>query len=249
MVRGLLIGFCLLALQSALAGKPPGFLWYNLPKLEKPHKKVAPKGVPFSQLSFQQQDAVMAYYTREAWHKAMNQLTVKSMRDYIALQDFWTQRATKTSRIFEKTMLYYPEYHYETTHPSNNLGVKVSEDIRSQKEKLAIQALAKTHGLLYFYRGKNPYDAKQSPIIADFSSRYALHLIPVSVDGVKDKVFPESKVDHGQAKQLNIRFFPALILVNPKTNRTQPVSYGLVTQDMLARQFLLVATDFSKGDL
>ena len=66
---------------------------------------------------------------------------------------------------------------------------------------------------------------------------------------MKDKLFTDSKVDHGQAKQLNIRFFPALILVNPKTNRTQPVSYGLVTQDILARQFLLVATDFSKGDL
>ena len=243
----LLIGFIIS--QGVMAEKPPGFLWYNLPKIEEDQKRPKPKGVPFSQLSFQQQDAVMTYYTREAWHKAMNQLTVDSMRDYIALQDFWSERATKTSRIFEKTMLYYPEYHYEAIHPSNNVGVKVSDDIQAQKEGLAVRALSKTHGLLYFYRGNNPYDKKENSIVYDFSKRYGLSLIPISVDGVTDPLFPYSRTDKGQVKKLNIRFFPALILVNPKTNKTQPVSFGLVTQDMLARQFLLVATDFAKGDL
>lgn len=249
MTRWCLLLIGLIGWQASFAEKPPGFLWYNLPKEKVVVKKTKPAGVPFSKLGFQQKDLVMAYYTREAWHKAMNKRTVENMRNYIALQDFWSERATNTSRLFEKTMLYYPQYHYETTHPSNNIGVKVSDEISHQKEALVMRSLAKTHGLLYFYRGNNPYDAKQSPIIQDFSKRYGLHVTPVSVDGVKDSVFPESKIDHGQARQLNIRFFPALILVNPATQKTQPVSYGLLTQDMLARQFLLVATDFAKGGL
>jgi conjugal transfer pilus assembly protein TraF len=229
--------------------KPAGYLWYNLPKLEVPPRKLPPQGTPFNKLSYRQQDAVLAYYTREAWHKAMNQLTVPNMRNYIALQDYWADRATKTSRLFEKTMLYYPEYHYEASHPSNNLGVKITDALREQKETLVIKSLSKTHGLLYFYRGKNPYDQKQSGIIADFLKHYGMNIIPVSIDGVIDPLFPNSRKDNGQAQKLNIRFFPALILVNPMTQKTRPVSYGLVTQDMLARQFYLVATDFAKGDL
>lgn len=249
MVRMLLVVMCFFSIQTGFADKPPGFLWYNLPPPKAVVKQIKPRGVPFSQLSFQQKDLVMAYYTREAWHKAMNERTVGNMRNYIALQDFWSERATHTSRLFEKTMLYYPQYHYETTHPSSNLGVKVSDERQNLREALAIQALAKTHGLLYFYRGKNPYDAKENPIILDFSKRFGLHVTPVSVDGVSDPLFPTSQMDRGQADQLKIRFFPALILVNPNTQKIQPVSYGLVTQDMLARQFLLVATDFAKGDL
>ncbi|KTC84392.1 conjugative transfer protein TraF [Legionella drozanskii LLAP-1] len=248
MMRTSLFIVCLVFMQLVAAQKPPGFLWYNLPKQETPQKK-ALKGRRFSQLSYQQQDAVLAYYTREAWHKAMNKLSVENMRNYIALQDFWSQRATKTSRLFEKTMLYYPEFHYESSHPSNNIGVKISDELRLKKESLVLKTLAKTHGLLYFYRGANPYDKKENLIIDDFSKRHGLRLLPIAVDGVKDDLFPQTRMDKGQAKQLNIRFFPALILVNPSTQRTHPVSYGLVTQDMLARQFVLVATDFAKGDL
>lgn len=249
MARILLMLTCFLTLQCVFAEKPPGFLWYNIVPEKPVPKKTKVQGVPLSRLSFQKKDAVLAWYTREAWHKAMTEPTLGNMRNYIALQDFWSERATRTSRLFEKTMLYYPEYHYETTHPSSNLGVKVSDERQSQKEALAIRTIAKTHGLLYFYRGNNPYDAKQSPIIQDFSRRFGLSVLPVSVDGVTDRVFPESRIDHGEAQSLHIRFFPALILVNPKTRKTQPVSFGLLTQDMLARQFLLVATNFAKGDL
>lgn len=249
MINRLLLVLGFLIAPYIYADKPPGFLWYNLPTVAKTPKPQRPKGMPFGQLSFQQQDAVLAYYTREAWHKAMNQLTVSNMKNYLALQDYWSQRATKTSRLFEKTMLHYPQYHYETSHPTNNLGVKVADAERERSDELIINSLAKTHGLLYFYRGKNPYDQKQSAVITDFSKHYNMAIIPISVDGAIDPLFPSSRIDKGHAKELGIRFFPALMLVNPKTKKTQPVAYGLITQDMLTRQFFLVATDFAKGNL
>lgn len=248
MVRCLLLFILFFVSQVGLCEKPVGFLWYNVPK-EVRDKDKKPYGTPLSQLSYSTRDKVLAFYTREAWHKAMNHLTVRDMRNYLALQDYWTKRATNTSRIFEKTMLYYPEFHYEVSHPSNSIGVKVSDEIREKKEQIAIKVLSKQHGLLYFYRGGNAYDKKASPIISDFANRYQFKLIPVSVDGVIDPLFPNSKTGKAQAKKLGIRFYPALILVHLKTKRTQPVSYGILSQDMLARQFLLVATDFARGDL
>ena len=71
-----------------------------------------------------------------------------------------------------------------------------------------------------------------------------MKVIPVSVDGVVTPEFPESRVDKGQASALNVRFFPELMLVNPKTKRTLPVSHGIVTEDEISRQLYMVATDF-----
>jgi len=200
-------------------------------------------------LNFQQQDKVLAYYTREAWHKAMNNRTVENMKNYLALQHFWTERATMTSRLFEKTMLHYPQYNYAVTHPHNDVGVKLSDSMTEKNEAAVIRALSKNHGILYFYRGDNAFDRKESPIIADFAQTHGLKIIPVSVDGVIDATFPDSRIDKGQAENLNIRFFPAVMLVNPETRAVKPVSYGLVTQDALSRQFYLAATNFERGGL
>jgi conjugal transfer pilus assembly protein TraF len=240
--------FLLLMSGISFAANPPGYLWYNLPKKEKVLKEKK-AGVLFKNLSYQQKDAVLTYMTREAWHRAMQDLSVDSMKRYIVLQDYITNRATKTSRIFEKTMTHYPQYRYSTTHPNSALGIKISDSQREEAEKSAIDALSKTNGVFYFYRGQNTFDNRQAPIFSDFAKKHHLKVIPISVDGVINEDFPESRVDTGQAGKLNVTYFPAVILVNPKTAKTMPVSYGLVTQDMLARQFYLAATDFAQGDL
>lgn len=239
-----------LLLMSGIAfgANPVGYLWYNLPKQEKVLKEKK-AGVPFNNLSHQQKDAVLTYLTREAWHRAMQDLSVESMRRYIVLQDYITKRATKTSRIFEKTMTLYPQYRYGTTHPSSALGIKLADSEKEEKEAQVIDDISKSNGVFYFYRGQNKFDSRQASIFLDFAKKHHLNVIPISVDGVVSEEFPESRIDKGQAGKLNVAYFPAVILVNPKTRKTKPVSYGLVTQDMLARQFYLAATDFAQGDL
>ncbi|ELT0935896.1 conjugal transfer protein TraF [Enterobacter roggenkampii] len=52
-------------------------------------------------------------------------------------------------------------------------------------------------------------------------------------------------MDGGQASRLGIRYFPALMLADPKSGTVKPVSYGFISQDDLAKQFLNVSTDFA----
>ncbi|VDA68312.1 hypothetical protein BANRA_05267 [Klebsiella pneumoniae] len=40
-----------------------------------------------------------------------------------------------------------------------------------------------------------------------------------------------------------MKFFPAMMLVNPKSG-VKPLSYGFISQDDLAKQFLYVSSDF-----
>jgi len=45
--------------------------------------------------------------------------------------------------------------------------------------------------------------------------------------------------------ETGIRYFPALMLADPKSGAVKPVSYGFISQDDLAKQFLNVSTDFA----
>ena len=244
MIKRLVLVSTLLLSSALHAEPPPGFLWYNVPKPEQPQKK---QGVPFSQLSFTDRDAVLNFYTMEALHKVRFTHRVEDERAYLALQHYWLNEASVHGQVNQETLLKYPEYDFSVTHPTSAIGTTLADSLNNRKNHARIERLAKTHGLLFFYRGNNPYDQKQIPILRDFCRQYHFTLIPVSVDGTQAPDFPNSRQDSGQADALGVRFFPAVLLVNPKTQVTKPVAYGLTTQDVLTRHLVAVATNF-KGE-
>lgn len=239
--------FCSVCSMNAFAEKPAGFLWYNLPKDTKEEKAKSAKGIPFNRLSYTDQDAVLHFYTMEALHKARATKSIEDMRTFLSLQDYWLKESSQFSALFQKAMLSSPEYDYTVTHPTSNLGAKMMDEMREIKRKQMIEHLSHSHGLLFFYRGSNPYDQKQIPIVRDFCKRFHLPLIPVTVDGTRSSALLRSRLDLGHANALGVRFFPALLLVNPKTKKTTPVTYGFTTQDALEVRLYQVATQF-KGE-
>lgn len=225
---------------------PIGFLWYNTPKPPVTSRAQKPKGVPFSQLSFTQRDKILSFYTMEALHRARQTKSMEDMREFLALQDYWLKESSRFRNLFQKTMLYYPEYDYSVTHPTSSIGTKLLDSERENNNKAAIGALSKTHGLLLFYRSQNPYDQKQIAIVQDFCNRFEIPLIPVSVDGRRAPELPDSKLDKGQAESLGVRFFPAVLLVNPKSQATVPIAFGFTTQDALETNLVRVIHHFKE---
>lgn len=231
----------------AFADKPVGFLWYTKEKAHKSVESRKPSGIAFKSLSYTERDAVLRFYTMEALHKARYTKKVEDMRVFLSLQDYWLKESSQFKSLFQKTMLAHPEYDYAVTHPTSNLGAKITDAVRESQTAEILNRLSQSHGLLFFYRGKSPYDVKQIPIITDFCKRFRIPLIPVSVDG---KISPEllnSRIDKGQANRLGVRYFPALLLVNPVSLRVSPVAYGLTTQDVLMERIKQVFGQF-KGE-
>lgn len=231
----------------AFADKPVGFLWYTKEKENKRVESRKPAGIPFESLSYTERDAVLRFYTMEALHKARYTKKVKDMRVFLSLQDYWLKESSRFKSLFQQTMLAHPEYDYTVTHPTSNLGAKITDSVRESQAVEVINRLSKSHGLLFFYRGKSPYDLKQIPIIVDFCRRFSIPMMPISIDGVTSPELLNSRMDQGQANRLGVRYFPALLLVNPENQRVAPVAYGLTTQDVLMERLKQVATQF-KGD-
>lgn len=246
MIRCVFILLCLMVSNQVLGKKPVGALWYNLPKEIIEDEEPKQKGIPFNQLSYTERDAVLRYYTMEALHKARQTKSVKDMRTFLALQDYWLKESSRFKRLFQKTLMLYPEYDYSVTHPTSSMGTKLLDALREKNQKKILEKLSKTKGLLFFYRGKNSFDQKQIPIIRDFTKRFGFSLIPVAVDGQGSDLLPDSRMDGGQADALGVRFFPALLLVDPKTKTSLPVSFGFTTQDVLQERLALVATEFKE---
>lgn len=229
--------------SGSFAEEPPkGFLWYNLPKIETPLKK--PKGTPFNQLNFTDRDAVLRFYTLEALHKARSTHDVKDMYHFLKLQQYWLKESSAFKNVFEKVLLMNPEMDYSASHPVSQSGIQLEDDVKSKKEDLLLESSSQSFGLIFFYRGDNPFDTKEAPILKDFSARYHFKVLPVSVDGTKTPLFPHSKMDKGEAQALNINYFPAILLVNPKTKKTTPIAFGLTTQDVLKAHLINVLTAY-----
>ncbi|XIW30346.1 conjugal transfer protein TraF (plasmid) [Escherichia coli] len=95
-----------------------------------------------------------------------------------------------------------------------------------------------------FTGGRTPSTGKLAQVINGFRDTYGLSVIPVSVDGVINPLLPDSRTDQGQAQRLGVKYFPTMMLVDPKQGSVRPLSYGFISQDDLAKQFLNVSEDF-----
>lgn len=239
MIRYLLGIGLLFNLELGLAAKPAGFLWYNLPKEVHQNVKKQP-GVPFSQLSYTDKDAVLKFYTMESLHKVRFTHDLEDERAFLALQDFWLKEASIHGRINQVALLKYPQYDFSVTHPNSAIGLKLKDSLEYEGSQKRLQTLAKEEGVLFFYRGDNPYDQKQIPILLDFCKRHGFKLVSLSVDGANSELLKGSKNDKGQADFLKIRYFPAILLANPKKHTTRPIAYGLTTQDILEQRIKML---------
>ena len=238
----LIYGFSTLGL--AASSEPPGFLWYNLPAKAVSKPKKQGKKIAFSQLSYTQRDQVLAFWTMESLHRARQTKSIEDMRTFLTLKNYWLRESSQFAHLFQQTMLAYPELDYNVTHPTSSLGTTVLDEQKQIKQDIRLKQLSKDHGLLFFYRGDSPYDKKQIPIIRDLARRFGLYVMPVSVDGKGLDAFDNAVVDKGQADSLGVRFFPAVLLVEPKTGEHAPVAFGLTTADVLQKRLFDVATNF-----
>lgn len=221
-----------------------GWHWYNEPQPEEDEESPEPEQIPLSTLSPTVQKKVMQKLTEEALDTAIMQPSPQNALRYMAYQRFWLEQSGKFERSVKKGLLLDPTLDYNLEHSHYNSTVPLQLSQLQDKEKAAIQLLSSQYGVFFFYRGQDPLDNQLATVVREFALSHNIALIPVSVDGVRSEALPETRPDTGQVAKMGITHFPALFLVDPKSEHYQPLAYGFMTQDALARRFLDVATDF-----
>ncbi len=227
-----------------------GWHWYNEP-VKKQIKKRRDESLikAFNQLSPLQQLKILQMATNNLRAKAVLTGDVRDIAAYKQAQDFWVSRATQFTVGWEKMLLLHPELNYGLRYSHENALAPIMQRNKHAREDAAISSLASHNGLLLFYRGKNKEDQLFTKIVSRYSKRHGLVVIPVSVDGVLSPAFKTSRQAGGlkKARGLGIQYFPALVLVNPTTNRHEIVSFGFKSEDELSDRLLKI-TDGWKAE-
>jgi conjugal transfer pilus assembly protein TraF len=227
-----------------------GWSWYSEPK--KPVKTAPPASRPppptpvpdLSKMTAMDQAKTLRGYTMEALNRAILYPTRENTATYLKWQKFWTDRSSMFSQSFAAAQLSHPDLDYNLEYPHYNSTAPLVQGRDQEQRQQAIARFSQQYGLFYFYRGSDPIDAQMAGVVADFARTNHLSLIPVSVDGQVVQTLPESRPDNGQIKAMGISHFPALFLVDPRSHNYQPLAYGFMTQDDLAKRFLNVSTGF-----
>lgn len=244
-----------------LAKEAVGWHWYNEIYLEeikdeidkkdqndqKNQKDAEIKKIKENKKTAMTQMLMLRNAVQEAKAKAILYPTVENMRAYLILQNFVTNQAALFTQAWKKALLAYPELDYSILHPTQNSAQHIIYAETNRKEKEAIRVFGEKFGLFFFYRGNNPLDQALAPIVSGFSKENNISLISVSTDGKLIDVFENKQINHGQAEKLGIKYFPALILVDPKNQKVIPIHYGFISDSELHRRFLQVATNFKEG--
>jgi len=238
--------------------KAVGWHWYNEVYPVKYEDKKDKENIEIkknkkNKKSAMEQMLMLRKTVQEAKAKAILYPTVENMRSYLILQNFVTNQAGLFTQAWKKTLLEYPELDYSIFHPTQNSAQHIISAENSKKEKEAIRSFSRKYGLFFFYRGNNLLDQALAPIIYSFSKENNISLIPISVDGKLIDIFSSNHtyngqtVNNGQAENLGIKYFPALILVDPKNRKVIPINYGFISDSELRRRFLQIATEFKEG--
>jgi len=240
MFRALILA-CGLVFSVASWAVDEGWQWYHEPL---PDETAEPVPAPPAPPDILDQVKTLQTATKRAMYEAILHPGVENFTRYFQLQNYWTQQAGLFSMSAKAAMLAHPEQDYNLQHSHYNGTVKNQLAMEAADQAGAIKSLSARYGILLFYRGRNTIDGQLAEVVSHFRETYHLSVIPVTLDGVVSPALPDSRHDQGQAKQLGVRYFPALVLVDPKAGSVRPLSYGFISQDDLAKQFLYVSTDF-----
>lgn len=234
--------FCC-TLTPAIA-KDAGWQWYNEKRPVREQEKPPQPAASPAPMDIMDKLSALQRATKRSLYEAILYPSSENFVNYFRLQNYWTQQAGLFSMSAKRAMLENPELDYNLQHSHYNGTVKnqLAADYADQRQ--AISTLAQHYGVMFFYRGRDAIDAQFVQVIKNFRETYGLSVIPVSIDGVINPLLPDSRTDQGQAAQLGVKFFPAMMLVNPTSGQVKPLSYGFISQDDLAKQFLYVSSDF-----
>jgi len=232
-----------------------GWHWYNEKiiaeniKKAQQHNLVTQSSPVQSSIELDPTKTMMAI--RATVERALNQAildpTVANIKAYLILQNKISNQSTNFANVWQKALLENPELNYSLKSPTNTAAKQIYLDNYHEHESEVITEFFKTRGLFFFYSSRCSYCQKFAPLVKNFALRHNVSVIPITTDGVVLPIFPNSKIDNGQALKFKVTMTPALFAVNPYNNKAIPIAYGFISESDLRQRILDIATDFKNN--
>lgn len=239
-VRWGLLVFLLLPLTIGHAADPwygdkeRGWFWKEEPQPEKVEPPVKPQPPAEASPKVKTATELMAEHKamlEEAKNRAILSPTAANVADYLRLQEQTMAQAMLFTDMWQRVRWSDPTLDYAFTHPTATAGVRADRDMTRAQEKNAVKAVAQSNGILFFFKANCPFCEEQGRILRALMAEHGITVLAISLDGARNSHFPNAKPDNGIAAKLDVKDAPAMFVVNPETQETLPLGYGVVALD------------------
>lgn len=204
-----------------------GWFWYEDPEpaaqdIKKPEVTAAPQA-PTAREILRKEGEIM----EESMAKAQLEPTPENIRDYIEKSQAITARARRFSSAFKDEILFQPRYvtaKQNLSAPVRTLAGNLEEEAFTKK----LQESSTKYSLVFFLRSDCPFCHRFAPLLKLISEELGYVVLPVSLDGEGLPDFPQARFSPQLVERMAVKQVPAVFLLSPERNITQPVSFGYV---------------------
>lgn len=226
-----------------------GFHWYSVGAEEPISKPIqsspsAPKSTPYEQLM------EVRKATLNKLASALIEPSFDATLEYMKAQQGYAKNNQKFVQYWQQVLLVHPELDHSLNFPTDNSAIAIRNDgVNALIEKIVNEA-SKHYGLILFYKGNSSISQKFIIHLVPFVQASHFSMISVTTDGQPIEGLPNSKSVPLEVVQktmnLQSRYMPALFLVNLKTQKMSPLSYGFVSLTELKERLLDVVTNYKR---
>jgi len=240
--KQLLILYCLVLLTPITLAQNfdptagTGWSWY----IDPLKKTLSPPNTPATKPSNNTETRMqqLKQTIQHSLNRAILDPNQDNIAQYIHLQNMIADHSHHFASTWQQTLLQQPELDYSLIQPTNTLGRQYLADQAQLEQQAAIDTVADSTGLLFFFRGDCPVCHRFAPVLKQFAVRYDISVIAISLDGEILPDFPQPKFNDSQAQTLNIPVVPAVFAANPYTKTIVPIAFGLVSEDVLLQRLI-----------
>lgn len=227
-----------------------GWYWHNEPK-EPIKKRVQKQAVTPSVNRAADPDKtwkLIGKRVQQARAKAILNPTPQNIAEARRMQRLVVAQANLFSEKWMLDLLLNPDQDESLVNPSNSAARDLYNTQSNLEKEQAIALLRQNSGLIYFYQAGEPYSERMAEVIRDFSMSYQLPLVPVAMTARISPLFPNSRMDSGEASQMGVKHIPAVFALNPLSHQPMPIAYGVLSHSELKEHILLAIKTFQLGD-
>lgn len=247
-----LLWVCMPAMADIAQTHAHGFHWYSTDakkkQLRKPQNK--PKQAQPAQLSPYEKLMAVRKETLNKLAQALVEPSFEATHEYMKAQQGYAKNNQQFVRYWQQVLMLHPELDHTLNFPTDNSAIAIQNDKTNALMERVVKEGATQYGLILFYRGNSSISQKFVSTLMPFVNETHFSMISVTTDGQPIRGLPNPKtiplIDVKKTVALEERYMPALFLVNLKTQKMSPLSYGFVSLTELKERLLDIATNYKR---
>ena len=167
----------------------------------------------------------------------------EKMTDYLQLWQVVQDKGSTFADSWRRVVWQTPELDYALRRPSNNLAIRTFNNDADARQEAQLRALARDHGLIFFFKSDCPYCHTMAPAVRMMAERFGIEVLPVSIDGVGLPDFPHPQDGRDKAQAWGAQRVPALFMGSKVTGDRVALGFGVMAlSEIMERMFVLTGT-------